>query len=63
MSDLSPAEWKVLELVAAGKPNKAIARELGKSHTTVHDQLESIYRKLGVGNRTEAAVLFLKAQI
>ena len=61
--NLSPAEWKVLSLVAKGKPNKVIARELGKSHTTIHDQVESILRKLGVENRTQAAAVYLKAQI
>jgi DNA-binding NarL/FixJ family response regulator len=61
--NLSPAEWKVLSLVAEGVPNKVIARKLGKSYTTVQDQVSSILHKLGVRNRTEAAAVYLKAQI
>ena len=61
--NLSPAEWKVLELVAEGIPNKVIARRLGKSLSTVHDQVESILRKLGVENRTQAAAVYLKSKI
>lgn len=61
--NLTPAEWEVLRLVADGKPNKVIARELGKAPVTVRDQVESILKKLGVPNRTAAAVEYLKAKI
>jgi DNA-binding NarL/FixJ family response regulator len=39
-----------------GKPNKVIARELSMSHSTVKVHVRGILRKLGVQNRTEAAL-------
>jgi len=39
-----------------GKPNKLIARELGLSQSTVKVHMRSVFRKLGVQNRTEAAL-------
>jgi DNA-binding CsgD family transcriptional regulator len=50
---LSPAEEEVALLVYAGASNKEIARARGVSPRTVGNQLESIYRKLGVGSRAE----------
>jgi two-component system NarL family response regulator len=61
--NLTQAEWAVLAKVAEGKSNKAIARERGATPVTVRDQVESILHKLGVANRTQAAAVYLKAQI
>lgn len=55
---LTPREREVLALVAAGRPNKAIARELEVSAHTVKLHLHRIMVKLGVSNRTEAAVCY-----
>ena len=53
--ELSRRELEVLERVAAGRSNRAIASELWLSDQTVKFHLRNIYRKLGVANRTEAA--------
>lgn len=52
---LSGREVEVLQGVARGLSNRAIARELWLSDQTVKFHLHNIYRKLGVSNRTEAA--------
>ena len=54
--DLSDREREVLRLVAAGKDNAAIARELYLGAGTVRKYVSSILVKLGVANRVEAAV-------
>lgn len=54
---LSPQEQKVLRLLAAGNSNAEIARELVFSVNTVRSQVQSIYRKLNVGNRVEASAV------
>lgn len=51
---LSEREMEVLQLVAQGKGNKEIARELVVAAGTVKAHTASIYRKLEAGNRTEA---------
>lgn len=56
--DLSPREAEVLEMATHGLTNTQIARDLGVSVHAVKFHLASVYRKLGVANRTEAAVLF-----
>jgi DNA-binding NarL/FixJ family response regulator len=58
---LTPRERQVLELVARGSANKLIARELEMTQHTVKFHLASIFRKLGVTNRTEAAATYLRA--
>jgi DNA-binding NarL/FixJ family response regulator len=52
---LSDRELEVLQRVAAGLSNRAIAKDLWLSDQTVKFHLQKIYRKLGVANRTEAA--------
>jgi DNA-binding NarL/FixJ family response regulator len=52
---LSPRETEILRRVAAGRPNKEIARELWLSEHTVKYHLTRIYKKIGVRGRTEAA--------
>jgi DNA-binding NarL/FixJ family response regulator len=53
---MSGQQWKILELLAQGLPNKAIARELGIAASTVKNQLTVVFDKLGVSNRTQAAI-------
>jgi DNA-binding NarL/FixJ family response regulator len=53
---MSVQQWKILELLAQGLPNKAIARELGIASSTVKNQLTVVFGKLGVSNRTQAAI-------
>lgn len=54
--ELSPRETEVLRLIAAGRDNPAIARELLISQSTVKRHVEAILGKLEVGNRVQAAV-------
>jgi DNA-binding CsgD family transcriptional regulator len=54
LADLTDREVQILQLVAAGRTNTAIARSLGVSPRTVAKHLEHIYRKLGVSSRTAA---------
>ena len=51
---LTPREVQVLELLAEGLPNKAIAARLGISDQTVKFHVSSISGKLGARNRTDA---------
>lgn len=53
---LSPRETEVLQLLAAGEPNKVIARRLGIGVATVERHVASIYRKLGARGRADAAL-------
>lgn len=53
---LTERQVDVLRLLAEGKPNKVICRELQMSEGTVKAHINAIYRHLGVANRTEAAL-------
>jgi DNA-binding NarL/FixJ family response regulator len=54
---LTPREREVLELIAAGRSNKRIALELGIAEKTVKTHVGHVLAKLGVTDRTQAAVL------
>ena len=54
-SELSEREREVLGLIAAGATNSEIAEQLFLSPHTVKDYTSSVYRKLSVRNRAEAA--------
>jgi len=58
---LSKRESEVLAWVGQGKTNKEVGHLLGCSHRTVQKHLERIYIKLGVENRTAAAILATEA--
>jgi DNA-binding CsgD family transcriptional regulator len=51
---LTPRQWDLLRLVAAGHTNVQIARRLGISEGTVRTHLENIYERLHVSSRTAA---------
>ena len=51
-----PREREVLALVGEGMANKQIARALGISERTVKVHLNSVFRQLGVADRTSAAL-------
>ena len=58
---LSLREAAVLDMTARGLTNAQVAENLRLSVHTVKFHLASIYRKLGVSNRTEAAAVYLRA--
>ncbi|HVL64179.1 MAG TPA: response regulator transcription factor [Actinomycetota bacterium] len=53
---LTPRETEVLELLADGHPNEAIARRLSLSGKTVRNHVSNIFTKLQVADRAEAIV-------
>ena len=57
---LSSREMEVLSYITQGKSNKEIAAILGISHQTVKNHVTSILRKLGVEDRTQAAIYSLR---
>jgi ATP/maltotriose-dependent transcriptional regulator MalT len=60
---LSHRESEVLSLVSLGLSNMQIAGRLAVSTHAVKFHLASVYRKLGVANRTEASSYFLLSQL
>lgn len=61
VGDLTHREMAVLVCVMTGKTNREIATELDLNIGTVKGHLSSVYRKLGVYNRTEAALAGLRS--
>ena len=57
---LTPAEVRVLRLIAEGNANKEIAAQLSTSEDTVKGQVRNILSKLGAKDRTHAAMIGLK---
>ncbi len=57
LAGLSPRERRVLELMALGRRNKVIARELGISHRTVEIHRGRAMRKTGARSLAELLVL------
>ena len=60
---LTQRESEILSLVVTGLSNRGIAAKLVIGDETVKTHLSSIYRKLGVGDRTSAAALALREGI
>lgn len=54
---LTRSERNILELLLAGRSNAEIARQRGRSVRTVAHQVDSIFRRLGVGSRLELFAL------
>jgi DNA-binding CsgD family transcriptional regulator len=62
MVALTPRELEVLQMISSGLTNAETAERM---HLTVHAikfHLAAIYRRLGVTNRTEAAVTYLRSE-
>ena len=59
---LTEREREILQLLARGESNKAIARALGISNDTVKQHVRHILTKLNLTSRVEAAVLFAVKQ-
>jgi DNA-binding NarL/FixJ family response regulator len=60
---LTPAEVRVLRLIAQGNANKEIAEQLSVSEETVKGQVRNILSKLGAKDRTQAAMIGVKRGI
>jgi len=55
--NLTQREYDILALLAEGRSNRSIAQHLYLSEKTVKAHLASVFRKLGVTNRTQAAMM------
>jgi len=55
--NLSPAQKRIAELVAQAYPNREIARRLKIKEQSVRNELSRIFKKMGVWNRVELALL------
>lgn len=53
---LTPTQIKVLNLLKQGKPSKTMADILGVTEATIKAHLTTIFKKLGVRNRTQAVI-------
>ncbi|HWF74899.1 MAG TPA: response regulator transcription factor [Solirubrobacteraceae bacterium] len=60
LEDLSPRELQVLSMIVEGSTNGEIAARLVIATSTVQSHVKRILHKLGVKNRTEAAVRYLR---
>lgn len=59
---LTPRQHELLALVATGRTNAQVARQLGLSEATVRKHLENVYGRLGVTNRVAALAAVLPDQ-
>lgn len=62
-SPLSDREEEVLAMVAQGLPNKTIGRRLGISERTVKAHLTNVFTRLGVVDRTQAALWYQRRDL
>ncbi len=60
---LTPREVEVLKLLTDGKTNQGIGSELGISEKTVEKYLDSMFKKLGVSSRVDAAVRAVREKL
>lgn len=57
LRDLTPQQFRVLQMLGEGLLNKQIAYELGVSEATVKAHMTAVLRKLGANNRTQAVLI------
>jgi len=57
LRELTPQQFRVMQLLASGQLNKQIAYDLGVSEATIKAHITAILRKLGVTNRTQAVLM------
>ena len=57
LRELTPQQFRVLQMLGEGRLNKQIAWDLGVSEATIKAHVTAVLRKLGVGNRTQAVLM------
>ena len=57
LRELTPQQFRVLQMLGTGLLNKQIAFELGVSEATIKAHMTAILRKLGASNRTQAVLI------
>jgi DNA-binding NarL/FixJ family response regulator len=57
LRELTPQQFRVLQMLGAGRLNKQIGYDLGVSEATIKAHVTAILRKLGVTNRTQAVLM------
>ena len=62
-STLTPRETTILNLLVKGMTNQAIANQLKISIKTIEKHMSSIFSKLGVNSRTDAAVMAVREKL
>lgn len=63
LQPLSPREREVLRLIAQGRSNRQIARDLGIGEQTVKTHVSSILTKLGLQDRVQAAIFAIRHEL
>ena len=63
IAELTPQQNRIMKLICDGKPNKQIAYELSLAEATVKAHITALLRRLGVNNRTQAALLVSSASL
>lgn len=61
--ELTPQQFRVLQMLGSGKLNKQIGYELGVSEATIKAHMSAILRKLGASNRTQAVLMAGKLSV
>ena len=62
LASLTPQEQRILTLIGEGKTNRQIAQEMYLAEKTVKNYTSSLYAKLGLESRTQAAIYATKHQ-
>ncbi|MBH0312826.1 response regulator transcription factor, partial [Alcaligenes faecalis] len=57
LRELTPQQFRVLQMLSTGQLNKQIAYELNVSEATIKAHMTAILRKLGASNRTQAVLM------
>lgn len=63
LSRLTPAQYRVLQMISDGLLNKQIAYEMKIQETTVKNHVSAILQKLAVNNRTQAGIIFQQLKV
>lgn len=63
LAELTPQQYKVLQMFGEGLLNKQIAYDLGVSEATIKAHATAIFRKLDVRNRTQAVIALQQLEI